>query len=163
MSNDPIKDVLNRIPYGFYSITSRAGDEVNIMVATWLMQSSFEPRLLTLALQKTSHTHSLVEQGRVFAVNIFNVDDQEAIKNFTKGREKDPDKVKNASYKPGPETGCPILDSAAAYLECRVQQIIDVGGDHDLVVGEIVGAGERKPGEAEDCLTLLDIGWSYAG
>lgn len=163
MSDDPIKDVLNRLPYGFYSITTRSGDEVNIMVANWLMQSSFEPRLVTLALQKTSYSHGLIEDGRVFAVNLFAVEDQEAIKAFTSSRKKDPDKVKNANFEPGPETGCPILESAAAYLECRVRQIVDVGGDHDLVVGEIVSAGVRKPGEVEDTLTLLDIGWSYAG
>ena len=163
MTDDPIKAVLHRMPYAFYSITSRAGDDVNIMVSNWLSQSSFEPRLVTWALQKTSYTHGLVEQGRVFAVNIFNAEDQEVIKKFTKSRKKDPEKVSRASFESGPETGCPILIDAAAYFECRVVQIIDIGGDHDLVVGEIVGGNVRKPGSVEDSLTLVDIGWNYAG
>ena len=163
MPDDPIKDALNMMPYGFYSITSRDDNEVNIMVANWIMQSSFEPRLLTLALQKTAYSHGLIESGKVFAVNIFNRADAEVIKPFAKSREKKPDKIETANFTPGPETGCPILEDAAAYLECKVVRIIDIGGDHDLVVGEVVGAGVRKPGEAEDTLSLPHIGWSYAG
>lgn len=163
MSSDPIKDALNMIPYGFYSITSRKGDEVNAMVANWLTQASFEPRMVALGLAKSSYSHELIETGGVFAVNIFNKADQEAIKPFSKSRNKNPEKMTEAHYSEGPETGAPILDDAAAYLECKVVKIIDVGGDHDVVVGEVIGAGVNKPGKAADTLTLVDIGWSYAG
>jgi flavin reductase (DIM6/NTAB) family NADH-FMN oxidoreductase RutF len=71
--------------------------------------------------------------------------------------------VKNAHFTAGPETGCPIIAGAAAYLECRVVSITDNGGDHDLVVGEVVGAGVHKDGKATETLTLPDLGWSYAG
>ena len=163
MSEDPIKDALNLVPYGFYAISSRDDQEVNIMVATWVMQSSFEPRLVTLALQKTAYSYDLVERGKVFAINIFRVEDADVIKSFTKSRKKNPDKLEDADFTPGPETGCPILEEAAAYMECKVVKIVDIGGDHDLIVGEVVGAGVRKPGVIEDTLTLSDIGWSYAG
>lgn len=63
MSDDKIRDVLRMMPYGFYSITSRRGDEVNAMVANWITQSSFEPQLVTLALQKTSYSYGLITEG----------------------------------------------------------------------------------------------------
>jgi flavin reductase (DIM6/NTAB) family NADH-FMN oxidoreductase RutF len=71
--------------------------------------------------------------------------------------------MKDARFEPGPETGCPVLEGCAAFVECRVVRIIDTGGDHDIVVGEVVGAGVSKPGEASETLTLPDLGWSYAG
>src|SRR5262245_27054144 len=163
MTHDPIKDALHMMSYGFYAITSRDGDEVNAMVANWVMQVSFEPRLIALGLQKTSYSHGLIEAGQVFAVNIFNKADAEAIKPFTKSRYKKPDKMDSAIYSDGPETGCPILEAAAAYLECRVVAQFDVEGDHDIVVGEVVGGDVRKPGKAADSLTLVDLGWNYAG
>lgn len=163
MAHDPIKDALHMMPYGFYAITSRYDDDVNTMVANWVMQASFEPRLIALGLQKTSYSHGLIEAGQVFAVNIFNKADAEAIKPFTKSRYKKPDKMENVNYAEGPETGCPILDAAAAYLECRVVGKLDVDGDHDIVVGEVVGGDVRKPGKPGDSLTLVDLGWSYAG
>jgi flavin reductase (DIM6/NTAB) family NADH-FMN oxidoreductase RutF len=163
MSDDLIKKALRMMPYGFYAITSRSGDDVNAMVANWLTQVSFEPRLLALGLQKTCTTHGLVEKGGVFAVNIFRKEDAGAVKPFTKGRAKNPDKMVAASYELAPETGCPVLEGSSAYLECKVAKIVDAGGDHDIVVGEVVGAGVSAPGEAGEMLTLPDLGWSYAG
>jgi flavin reductase (DIM6/NTAB) family NADH-FMN oxidoreductase RutF len=163
MEGDPIKEVLRMMPYGFYAITSKAGEDVNIMVANWVVQSSFEPRLITFALQKTSYSYGLIQSGKAFAINLFRIEDAEAIKPFTKSRKKNPDKVAAADYSSGPITGAPILAEAAAYLEVKVNQVIDIGGDHDLVVGEVVGAGVRKPAEAAEILKLVDLGWNYAG
>ncbi|HID54491.1 MAG TPA: flavin reductase family protein [Anaerolineae bacterium] len=163
MSNDPIKDALSRMPYGFYAITSRNGEDVNAMVANWVMQASFSPRLIAVALQKKAYSHSVISEGGVFAVNIFNKGDQEAMMAFTKGRAKNPDKMKEADYTPAPETGSPVLAGAAAYVECRLVELIDVGGDHDILTGEVVGGAILKPGDVSDTLTLPDIGWSYAG
>lgn len=71
--------------------------------------------------------------------------------------------MENAVYTPGPDTGCPILEGAAAYLECRVVQMVNTGGDHDILVGEVINAGILKAGDVDDTLTLPHIGWSYAG
>ena len=99
----------------------------------------------------------------MFAINIFNKGDIELIKPFTKGRSKNPDKMNDANFVLGSRTGCPILEGAAAYLECHVVEIHDDGGDHSLIVGEVVGAGINKPGDVKDTLSLIDLGWSYAG
>ena len=93
MTADPIKEALHRLPYGFYSITSRRGDEVNAMVGNWLTQVSFEPRLLLFGLSKTAYTHEVVAAGGVFAVNIFNKEDDGVVRQLTKARAKKPDKM----------------------------------------------------------------------
>ncbi|RMG95348.1 MAG: flavin reductase family protein [Chloroflexi bacterium] len=163
MTEDTIKEALHRLHYGFYSITSRSGDDLNAMVANWVMQTSFTPRLVAVGLAKKAYTHGLIAAGGVFAINIFNKEDKDAILPFTKARAKRPDKMENAQYTLGSATNCPILAGAAAYLECKVHQIVDVGGDHDIVVGEVINAGILKPGSVNDTLTLPDLGWSYAG
>lgn len=163
MSTDKAKEALHRIPYGFYSITSRHGDEINAMVANWVMQASFTPRLVVVGLQKKAYSHQLISEGGVFAINIFNKTDQEAMMPFTKGRAKNPSKMDTAVYISAPETGCPILVGAAAYIECTLHSMVDIGGDHDLLVGQVVGASTLLEGSVQDTLTLLDVGWSYAG
>ncbi len=163
MTVDPMKEALHRMPYGFYSITSRNGDEVNAMVGNWLTQVSFEPRLLMFGLAKSAYTHEVVSAGGVFAVNIFNKEDSDHIKGFTKSRAKKPDKIATASWTPAPATGCPMLEGAAAVIECRVRQLIDIGGDHDLMVGEVVNAVILKPGDVNSSLTLPFLGWNYSG
>ena len=147
MAEDKAKEALRMMHYGFYSITSCDDDEVNAMVANWVIQASFEPRLIVVGLQKTSYTHGLIERGGVFTINIFKEEDSEALLPFTKGRAKNPDKMAQAEYTRAPETGCPVLARAAAYVECRVVRLIDVGGDHDILVGEVVGGDVMKPGD----------------
>ncbi|HZD10387.1 MAG TPA: flavin reductase family protein, partial [Candidatus Binatia bacterium] len=152
MSDDKVKDALQLMHYGFYSITSCTSDDANIMVANWVMQASFEPRLIALALQKTSYTHGLIENGGSFAVNIFKQEDSEAIMSFTKGRSKNPDKMQEANYNQAPVTGCPVLDGATAYVECNVVKIVETGGDHDLVIGEVVGGDVLQEADTSDIL-----------
>lgn len=165
MTVDPIKEALHRMPYGFYSITSRNGEKANAMVGNWLTQVSFEPRMMMFALSKSAFTHEILSDGVEggFAVNIFNKEDSEAIKHFTKGRAKKPDKLETATWTPAPATGCPILEGASAVIECRVVQLLDTGGDHDLLLGEVVNAVILKPGDANTSLTLPYLGWNYAG
>jgi flavin reductase (DIM6/NTAB) family NADH-FMN oxidoreductase RutF len=163
MSDDTIKDTLRMLPYVFCGITSRGDDVVNAMVATWITQVSFEPRLVALGLQKTSYTHGLVKQSGVFALNLFRKEDQEILMPLCKSRAKFANKMNEVSYTAAPETGCPVLTGAAAYVEFKVAQIIDIGGDHDIVIGEPVGAGVLQETEAGDVLTLPHLGWSYAG
>lgn len=163
MSNDAISDALRMMPYGFYSITSCHKDDKNAMVANWVTQVSYEPRLLVFGLQKTSYSHGLIEKSKVFVVNVFKQENADTVKKLTKGRAKNPDKMEQVNFRLAPETKCPVLERAAAYLECKVTDIIDVGGDHDIVVGEVIGAGVEQPGEPDEMLTLPKLGWSYAG
>ena len=163
MTADPIKEALHRLYYGFYSITSRNGDEVNAMVGNWLSQVSFEPRLVMFGLSKTAYTHEVVAAGGAFAINVFKKEDAEIVKKLTKARAKKPDKMEGVVWTPGPTTGCPLLQGASAFIECRVVSLVDVGGDHDLLVGEVVNALVLKPGDVHTTLTLPDLGWNYGG
>ena len=163
MSDNPISDALNKIPYGFYALTSRDGEDRNVMVMNWFTQVSFEPQHIAIGLQNTSYTYSLVSKSKRLVVNIFKKENAELVKTFSKSRKKDPEKFEGLNYSDGPVTGVPVVDEAAAYLECEVDQIVDTGAGHSVVIARVVGAGVREEGEAEESLTLLDIGWSYSG
>ena len=163
MTTQDISKALNMIPYGFHALTSRAGADRNVMVLNWLTQVSFEPHHLVIGLQNKSYTMGLVQKSRKFAVNLFRKEDANVVKAFSKSREKNPAKFESANFTDGPETGVPVLDEAAAYLECEVEEIFDTGSGHSVVVARIVGGGVRKESEATEMLTLPHLGWSYAG
>ena len=163
MSENRASDALKLIPYGFYALTSRDGDDMNAMVLNWFSQVSFEPQHIVVGLQNTAYSMKLVKESKKFVINIFHKDDAEAIKPFTKSREKNPDKFKDANYSDGPVTGVPVLDEAAAYLECEVMQIVDTGAGHSAVIAKVVGGDVRKEFKADETLTLPQLGWSYAG
>jgi flavin reductase (DIM6/NTAB) family NADH-FMN oxidoreductase RutF len=163
MSENKASDALKQIPYGFYALTSRDGDDKNAMVINWFSQVSFEPQHVVIGLQNTAYSMQLVENSKKFVINIFHKDDAEAIKPFTKSREKNPEKFTAARYSEGPATGVPVLDDAAAFLECEVVEIVDTGAGHSAVVAKVVGGDVRKEFKADETLSLPQLGWSYAG
>jgi flavin reductase (DIM6/NTAB) family NADH-FMN oxidoreductase RutF len=163
MSENRASDALKMVPYGFYALTSRDGDQSNAMVINWFSQVSFEPQHVAVGLQNTAYSMKLVENSKKFVVNLFHQDDAEAIKPFTKSREKNPDKFNDANYSEGPVTGVPVLDEASAYLECEVVDIVDTGSGHSVVIARVVGGDVRKEFKPDETLSLPHLGWSYAG
>jgi flavin reductase (DIM6/NTAB) family NADH-FMN oxidoreductase RutF len=58
------------------------------------------------------------------------------------------------------QTSAPILQNLPAYLECRLDQIVETGGDHVVVVLEVVAAKRRKEIRP---LMVANSPWHYGG
>src|SRR5690348_1592495 len=46
VQTDPVAEALELFPYALYIVGSRGSDNINGMMADWVMQVSFEPRLM---------------------------------------------------------------------------------------------------------------------
>jgi flavin reductase ActVB len=55
------------------------------------------------------------------------------------------DKFDGVPWKPGTETGCPLLAGALVNLECTVEHAL-TAGDHDVLVGRILSV-QAGPGD----------------
>src|SRR3972149_10752698 len=74
MNQDDLKRVMHEFPYGMYIIGSREDGGVNGMMADWVMQVSFQPRLLAISFENDSHTLGNVRAHPVFTVNLLGQD-----------------------------------------------------------------------------------------
>ncbi len=170
---EPTAEALETMPYGLYIVGSRNdGGELNGMMADWLMQVSFRPRLVCCSLENDATTLRYVRETGVFTVNVLPAEAKELAAKFAqphdaskvKGRpdEDGPrfyDKLRGVAYALGEQTGCPVLDDALAWLECRAEQFVPAG-DHTLVLGEVLQGAVLRDGEP---LTQRLLGWSYGG
>jgi flavin reductase (DIM6/NTAB) family NADH-FMN oxidoreductase RutF len=169
---DPVAEALESLPYGLYIIGSRGSDNINGMMADWLMQVSFSPRLVACSLERNSTTLRNLRESGVFSVNVLSAGDKALAARFcqprdaskVRGRSADHssqvyDKLSDVAYEPGEHTHCPVLTDALAYLECEVDQLVDVG-DHTLAVGRVLSGAVLREGEP---LTQRILGWQYAG
>ena len=153
------KTVLRMFTYGLYAITAKHGDEVSMMTANWIVQSSFEPPMLTLAAEADSHTRQLIEASRAFAVNIYETGQRELAGKLGMTFAKHPEKFGEIAWKPGPVTGSPLLDAALGWVECKVVGSLP-SGDHVLYVADVVEVRLNHEGTP---LTLKETGFKYAG
>ena len=154
------KLALRKLPHGVYIIGVRDGEAVNAFTGTWLTQVSFTPPLVALGVRKGSHSFQMLQQGRVFTVNILGKSQKSVAEHFVKHAATPGEKLAAITHHAG-RTGAPILDEAVAYVECEVREIANEHGDHAVVIGEVVEAGVRE--KEAPALNLADTGWHYGG
>jgi flavin reductase (DIM6/NTAB) family NADH-FMN oxidoreductase RutF len=172
MSSDEIGRVLDALPYGLYIIGSGAAEEVNGMMADWVMQASFRPRLIAVAFENDARTLQNIRASRAFSVNAL-PQDHGAMELAAKfAQPYFDDKVKGRTRVPAEAhhklvgiphsvaaNGCPVLDAAMAWLTCEAEQFVQ-SGDHTLVLAGVIGG--RLVRDAEP-MTSSYTGWSYSG
>ena len=175
MSEADVERVMHEMPYGLYIIGSKEyeGGKVNGMMADWVMQVSFDPRLLAVSFERDSHTLSNVRRDPSFTVNLLSqdADSMELARPFAqpysgaKVEGRSEAEAQKVHYKLDglpyhlTEQGCPLLRGAMAWLQCEAEQFLDIG-DHVMVVARVLdGRVER---EAEP-MTSSYTGWIYSG
>lgn len=153
----PERDALRQISYGLYVLTTRHEATLNAITCNWVTQISFKPSLILVAVEQKSYSHQLLQEGRVFGLNLLDKEQSHLARRMAVPRRINPHKLAGVSYHMG-QTGVPLLDDALAWLECEVRQILEVGGDHTLFISEVVAGGVIRQAEP---LTLLASGLHY--
>lgn len=153
------KIALRKIPHGVYIVGVKQGTQLNAFTATWLTQSSFTPPLIAVGVKKDSSSFEMMKSDRVFTVNLLGKGQKSIAEHFVKPAKVVGEKLNEVRYRTA-KTGAPILEDAIAYVECEIREIANEGGDHAIVIGEVVEAGVPRD---EPALTLLDTGWNYGG
>jgi len=123
---------------------------------------SFEPKLVGISVEKTAFTHELIEAGKAFSLNLLPQEERAAVRKFVKPVEVDAGgtTLNGFAFHDG-RTGAPILDIAAAWVDCEVRQSIDCGC-HTFFIGEVVDAGFQAD-EETPVLRMEDTRMSYGG
>jgi len=170
--HDQVSRALGEMPYGLYIIGSRMDDELNGMMADWVMQVSFVPRLIAVAIENDAKTLTNIRKSGVFTVNLLAADQMALAAQFAqpyygskiRGRAGAAatdvhHKLERVAHRSGARTGCPVLADAPAWLECRVWMTVPMG-DHTLVMGQVLDGAVARDAEP---LTTGVTGWPYSG
>ena len=175
MFKDEIERVMHELPYGLYIIGSREEEDgrVNGMMADWVMQVSFEPRLVAVAFEGDSHTLANIRARPFFTVNLLSQDKEsmELARPFAqpysgekiKGRKGAEAKALHYKLDGLPysvtDNGCPVLEAAMAWFECQAEKFVPMG-DHIVAVGLVLDGAVVRDAEP---LTSTYTGWTYSG
>lgn len=158
MDEQAKKKILQQIPYGLYVIGVTDGDSSHAFTGSWLSQCSMKPPRVMLGVRGGTHSLDMMRRGRVFTVNWMSKEDKKVLEQFFKATPASGDRFGELTYQTK-KTGAPVLDKALSFVECRVVEIHE-GGDHSIVIGEVVNA-ELRSGELP--LVMGDTPWHYGG
>jgi flavin reductase (DIM6/NTAB) family NADH-FMN oxidoreductase RutF len=170
--DDRISRTMHELPYGVYVIGTAHNDDRNVMVADWMMQVSFKPRLVAVAFEEDATSLANVRGSRAFTVNLLPEDGGMDMASVFL-QPKDPSKIGGRGRAIGAMThdkldgvphhttpdGCPILDEGLAWISCAAEEFFAVG-DHVLVTARVVDGAIIGEG---DPLTSIYTGWTYSG
>ena len=134
--------VSGRFTAGITVVTTRSAAGLRGITANSFTTVSLNPPLVLFCLTNTSSFTPLIEESGVFAVNVLAVDDE-----FLSDRFANRAPLVDVRFTGVPhhfeESGAPVLDTAIAWFDCRVWANYD-GGDHRIVVGEVLSLGEAE-------------------
>jgi flavorubredoxin/flavin reductase (DIM6/NTAB) family NADH-FMN oxidoreductase RutF len=134
---DPdLNQALGRLSTGLYILTAERREVRGAMLASWVIQASFEPLGIAIAVAKDRAIESFLQPGDTFVLNVLEEDHYQGLmKHFLKRFPPGADRFAGVSTYPA-RNGSPILLETLAYLECEVASRLD-GGDHWLVYSTV--------------------------
>ncbi len=135
---DSFRRALRRFASGVTVVTVSHDGELHGMTASSFASVSLEPPLILVCLDKSSRTRALILEKGTFAVNVLADDQEEVSRSFSKRGVKP---FNELAHHPGLNDD-PLLDGAIAWLECRLDQMVEAG-DHDIFVGEVLASDDR--------------------
>lgn len=132
------RDAMGRFPTGVTVVgTTDAGTPL-VMTASSFTSVSLEPLLVLVCVARSTRFHPSVLAAGAWGVSFLAAHQEELSRRFAvHGRDLD-ESLDEVPYHPGAVTGAPLLDGSLVTLECRTTATHD-GGDHTIVVGEVVG------------------------
>ena len=137
------RDAIGRFATGVTVVTVDDGREPRGMTANAVTSVSLDPVLLLVCVAKSARSHEALAAARSFAVNVLAADQREISDYFARSSADAETPMGGWPYRSG-ATGAPILEGALTWFDCRVWEWLP-GGDHSIVVGEVVDLALERP------------------
>lgn len=135
------RDVAGHFATGVTVLTSTNGNAPAGTTASAVASLSMDPPMMLICLNRSSATHDVIADSKVFGVNILAQDQGDIAMQFAR---KGADKFAGLDWT-NAIADIPWIDGALATIACRVVDTA-VGGTHTVFMGEVLDA-EAFPGE----------------
>lgn len=153
MSIDDASAALSSIRTTLLILGTSGAKGPHFMVGNWGTQASFDPWRWVMLLKKSAHTLDYAKKHHAFTVNLLDKAHKDLVLKLMKAKGEGHQGGKGA-------LDAPRLAEAFAGFDCRVIETHEIGGDHLLVVADVVDGWKKGEGPA---MTVQDAGLNYAG
>ncbi len=155
-----IGPALGRIPSGLAIATAQHGGRRTGFLASWFQQLSFAPPLVGVCVKAGRPIVPLFEGSGFLALNLLAEGDTASLKRYGRGFEPEVDPWADDPHTLLPDKPAPVLRDGHAYLVLRGVRTLETGGDHLLLVGEVVEGALLKP-EVKPLIHVRKDGFGY--
>lgn len=153
------RKTLRMLSNGVYVLTARSRDRFGAATVSWVSQASFRPPLIMAAVRMDSNVYRCLSESGSAVLHIVGDRQQDIAKRFFFPTRSGSGTINGEPFTEG-VLAAPILVNLPAHIECRLEQVVDVAGDHAIVVLRAVQAECR---EQVRPLTIAASPWEYGG
>lgn len=135
-----LASVLGRIPSGLFIVSGRSADgQETGLLASWAQQASFEPPMITVAVNKSRYLNGWLRESPVLGLSLIAEGQKELLKHFGAGFEPGASAFAGLNVIRG-TTGVPLLVDSIGWLEGRITGHLETG-DHVIYAVALLNAG----------------------
>jgi 3-hydroxy-9,10-secoandrosta-1,3,5(10)-triene-9,17-dione monooxygenase reductase component len=134
-----LRTVLGHFASGVVVVTGATSAGPGGFTCQSFFSLSLDPPLVAFAPGVTSTSWPAIEATGSCTVNVLSEEQEALARSFSRSGT---DKFAGVGWSAG-ATGAPRLDHALAWLDCRLERVLD-GGDHHIAVARVVELGSRR-------------------
>jgi flavin reductase (DIM6/NTAB) family NADH-FMN oxidoreductase RutF len=136
---------VGRFATGVCVVSTVTGGHDHAMTANAFTSVSLDPLLVLVCVEEDARFHDAVVESGVWGVSVLDETARGTAEWLATPGRPLIGQLAPVPHHRGPVTGVALVDSALSTLECRTIAI-HPGGDHVIVVGEVVGVGLAPDG-----------------
>lgn len=139
------RDAMGLFPTGVTLLTTRSPEGVDFaMTANSVTSVSLDPVLLLVCVEHASRLHAALLAAGTWAVSVLPAHAEPLSRRLARRGHSTAEALASVPHHRGPATGALLLDDALSTVECRTWAV-HPGGDHTVVIGEVVGLATPRP------------------
>lgn len=153
--------VLGRVPSGVFIMTASNGDGLETgMLASWVQQASFEPPMVTVAVNRKRYLNDWLDTHPHVVLNLVGESQAEFLKHFGRGFEPDAPAFEGVETHRA-ENGLPVLSGALGHLEGEVRSRVEAGDSWVYLLEITSGGASESLGSSGPMVHIRKNGFGY--
>jgi flavin reductase len=141
---DAFREAMSRFASGVAVVTTVQDGVDHAMTANAFTSVSLDPPLVLVCVDKSTRFHQAVALSRLWGASILAGSQHDVARRLAVRGRRLAGQLDEFPHGRGEHTGAALLEHAVCVLECRTWEMYD-GGDHTIVVGEVVALETEDP------------------
>ena len=112
----------------------------NVLTVAWTGMLQSQPPKTYISVRPERYSHGLITESREFVINLPTAALVRAIDycGVRSGRDESKFEAMHLTALAASQVSCPLVGESPVNLECRVTDIVKLGGSHDMFIADIV-------------------------